>query len=74
MSQILAFLKTISAAAAWQLGVEEAWEGVHVSGTQDSAYYYSTYNAPDKNPISTDKPKGHDPGRRSEPHRPGHRV
>lgn len=39
------------------LGVEEAWEGVHVSSTQDSAYYYSTYNAPDKNPVSTDKPK-----------------
>lgn len=39
------------------LGVEEAWEGVHVSGTPDSAYYYSTYNAPDKNPIRTDKPK-----------------
>ncbi len=39
------------------LGVEEAWEGVHVSGTEDSAYYYSTYNAEDKNPINTDKPK-----------------
>ncbi len=39
------------------LGVEEAWEGVHVSGTENSAYYYSTYNAPDKNPIHTDKPK-----------------
>ncbi len=39
------------------LGVEEAWEGVHVSGTQDSAYYFSTYNAPDKNPVHTDKPK-----------------
>ena len=38
------------------LGVEEAWEGVHVSGTEDSAYYYSTYNAEDKNPVS-DKPK-----------------
>ena len=38
------------------LGVEEAWEGVHVSGTMDSAYYFSTYNAPDKNPTS-DKPK-----------------
>ena len=40
-----------------ELGVEEAWEGVHVSGTPDSAYYYSTYNAPDKNPVSSDKPK-----------------
>jgi carbamoyl-phosphate synthase large subunit len=40
-----------------EIGVEEAWEGVHVSGTPDSAYYYSTYNATDKNPVSTDKPK-----------------
>lgn len=39
------------------LGVEEAWEGVHVSGTKDSAYYYSTYNATDKNPVHTNKPK-----------------
>ncbi len=39
------------------LGVEEAWEGVHVSGTENSAYYYSTYNAEDKNPVSTEKPK-----------------
>ncbi|MCR5500639.1 MAG: carbamoyl-phosphate synthase large subunit [Acetatifactor sp.] len=39
------------------LGVEETWEGVHVSGTQDSAYYFSTYNGTDKNPIREDKPK-----------------
>ena len=39
------------------LGVEEAWEGVHVSGTPDRAYYYSTYNGEDKNPVSTEKPK-----------------
>ena len=39
------------------LGVEEAWEGVHVSGTENNAYYYSTYNAEDKNPISEDKSK-----------------
>ena len=39
------------------LGVTEAWEGVHVSGTPDSAYYYSTYNAEDKNPVNTDKKK-----------------
>ena len=40
-----------------ELGVEEAWEGVHVSGTENIAYYYSTYNAEDKNPVSNDKPK-----------------
>lgn len=39
------------------LGVEEAWEGVHVSGTKDSAYYYSTYNAKDSNPVSETKQK-----------------
>lgn len=39
------------------IGVEEAWEGVHVSGTKDSAYYYSTYNAEDKNPVHTDARK-----------------
>lgn len=39
------------------IGMTEAWEGVHVSGTPDSAYYYSTYNAPDKNPVKSDKPK-----------------
>ncbi len=39
------------------LGIEETWQGVHVSGTKDSAYYYSTYNAEDKNPVQTEKPK-----------------
>ena len=40
-----------------EIGMEENWEGVHVSGTENSAYYYSTYNGEDKNPIKTDKPK-----------------
>jgi carbamoyl-phosphate synthase large subunit len=30
------------------LNVVEAWEPVPVSGVEDAAYYYSTYNAPDK--------------------------
>lgn len=38
------------------LNITEAWEGVHVSSTQDSAYYYSTYNAPDHS-TTTDAPK-----------------
>ncbi len=36
-------------------GITEAWEGVHVSGTEDSAYYYSTYNAEDKSVVSDKK-------------------
>lgn len=43
--------------ARTKLGVVEAWEGVHVSGTQDSAYYYSTYNVKDQSVIREDKPK-----------------
>ena len=39
------------------LGITEAWEGVHVSGTKSSSYYYSTYNAEDKNPVNSDQPK-----------------
>jgi carbamoyl-phosphate synthase large subunit len=30
------------------LGVKEAWEPVPVSGVENAAYYYSTYNAPDQ--------------------------
>ncbi len=39
------------------LGITEAWEEVHVSGTKSSSYYYSTYNAEDKNPVNSDRPK-----------------
>ncbi len=57
LSQILAVSEDEIRAQRLSLGMEENWEGVHVSGTQDSAYYYSTYNGEDKNPIRTDKPK-----------------
>ncbi len=38
-------------------GIVEAWEGVHVSGTKDSAYYYSSYHMKDESPVETDRPK-----------------
>jgi carbamoyl-phosphate synthase large subunit len=38
-------------------GITEAWEGVHVSGTEDAAYYYSSYNMEDKSTVNSDKPK-----------------
>ncbi len=34
------------------LGLGEAWDAVPVSGVEDAAYYYSTYNAPDTVPVS----------------------
>ncbi len=39
------------------IGVTECWDAVHVSGTENSAYYYSTYIGKDNNPVSSDKPK-----------------
>ncbi len=57
LSQLLEISEDSIRSRRMELGVEEAWEGVHVSGTQDSAYYYSTYNAEDKNPVNTDRPK-----------------
>lgn len=38
------------------LGMKQAWEPVPVSGVENAAYYFSTYNAPDK-VSSTDRKK-----------------
>ena len=57
LSQILEIPEDDIRSRRIELGLEEAWEGVHVSGTENSAYYYSTYNAKDKNPVNSDKPK-----------------
>ncbi|MFC1948948.1 carbamoyl-phosphate synthase large subunit [Chloroflexota bacterium] len=37
------------------LGVVEGWEPVPVSGVENAAYYFSTYNAPDKTETSSRK-------------------
>ncbi|MCP4694500.1 MAG: carbamoyl-phosphate synthase large subunit, partial [Desulfobacterales bacterium] len=37
------------------LGATQAWEPVPVSGVEEAAYYYSTYNAPDQVPVSDRK-------------------
>jgi carbamoyl-phosphate synthase large subunit len=38
-----------------RLSIKQAWEPVPVSGVENAAYYYSTYNAPDNVPTSTRK-------------------
>lgn len=38
-------------------GITQAWLPVHVSGTKDSDYYYSTYNSPDESHVHHDKKK-----------------
>ena len=34
------------------LGITETWSAVHVSGTRDGAYYYSSYNTPHSSPLT----------------------
>ena len=55
LSQILGIAEDDIRNKRIELGVEEAWEAVHVSGTEDKAYYYSTYNAEDKTVASENK-------------------
>ena len=55
LSQLLGVSEDDVRSRRTSLGVNEAWEGVHVSGTENSAYYYSTYNGEDKNPVSNNR-------------------
>ncbi len=57
LAQLLACSEQDVREARIALGMTEAWEGVHVSSTKDSAYYYSTYNAPDHSTAVSGKPK-----------------
>ena len=55
LSQILSVPEDDVRARRLALGVTEAWEGVHVSGTQDSSYYFSTYNAEDHSTVTNNR-------------------
>ena len=37
--------------------INENWDAVHVSGTEDSSYYYSSYQTEDNDRVSEDRPK-----------------
>jgi len=56
LSQLLGIPETEIRSRRKKLGVVHAWEGVRVSGVENAAYYYSTYNAPDSVPVSS-RPK-----------------
>jgi len=48
LSQILGIPEEKIRARRIGLGVVECWDAVPVSGVENAAYYYSTYNAPDR--------------------------
>jgi carbamoyl-phosphate synthase large subunit len=56
LSQLLKILETDIRTKRKSLGVVQGWEPVPVSGVEDAAYYFSTYNAPDK-VATSDRPK-----------------
>ncbi|MBW6513019.1 MAG: carbamoyl-phosphate synthase large subunit, partial [Desulfuromonadaceae bacterium] len=55
LAQILALPETAVRERRLALGICEAWEAVPVSGVENAAYYFSSYNAPDTVPVSTRK-------------------
>jgi carbamoyl-phosphate synthase large subunit len=55
LGQILDVSETEIREHRLSLGLKQAWNIVPVSGAEDAAYYYSTYNAPDEVPVSDNK-------------------
>ena len=55
LSQILEVSEEKIRDSRTEAGIVEGWEGVHVSGTQDAAYYYSSYHIEDQSPCSDNK-------------------
>ena len=55
LSQILGVSEDDIRNARIKAGIVEEWEGVHVSGTKDSAYYYSSYNIKEESKVSDRK-------------------
>ena len=55
LSQLLDVSEDEIRKARLDAGITEAWEGIHVSGTKDSAYYYSSYNMKDESKTSDKK-------------------
>ena len=52
LAQLLGLPETELRRRRTRLGLVQAWEPVPVSGVENAAYYYSTYNAPDRVPVS----------------------
>ena len=55
LGQILGVPESDIRARRKEIGLVEHWDGVHVSGTKDSAYYYSTYIGEDKDQVTDNK-------------------
>jgi carbamoyl-phosphate synthase large subunit len=52
LAQLLMIPETQIREQRYRLGMRQAWDAVPVSGVENAAYYYSTYNAPDRVEVS----------------------
>ena len=52
LAQILKVSETKIREQRYRVGLRQAWDAVPVSGVENAAYYYSTYNAPDRVEVS----------------------
>ena len=57
LGTLLGCAETEVAARREALGIVEEWDKVHVSGTQDASYYYSTYHGANNPVPATANPK-----------------
>ncbi|MCX5772818.1 MAG: carbamoyl-phosphate synthase large subunit [Candidatus Hydrogenedentes bacterium] len=55
LAQLLGISETDIRNARIRIGVVEAWDAVPVSGVENAAYYYSTYNAADKVSVTKNR-------------------
>lgn len=56
LSQLLMIAEDDIRKSRYEAGIKAAWEGIHVSGTEDAKYYYSSYHIKkDQVPVSTNK-------------------
>ena len=57
LAQLLGVSEVSIRAQRTRAGIVEGWHSVPVSGVENAAYYYSSYNAPDTVPVSTNPNK-----------------
>ncbi len=57
LAKLLDLPETSLREARISLGMRESWDAVPVSGVENAAYYYSTYNAPDRVTTESQKKK-----------------
>ncbi|NLP16193.1 MAG: carbamoyl-phosphate synthase large subunit [Clostridiales bacterium] len=56
LSQLLMISEDAVRRARYEKGIKASWEGIHVSGSEDAKYYYSSYHIKEYNvPISSNK-------------------